>query len=168
MSEDYIQDLSSAGKLEPYKKDKPFWKRMVNVPNAIFVISLMLILIYFFTTSGPSQTINSNAIKETEMNKPKLLEIYYFYENSGDCSNCAEGKKFLENLKSQYSQINLRIYETAFDPDNREILNKFMKDYSVKSPSIPMIFIENRYFIGYSAGIGEEIKSYVENFTLSS
>jgi len=168
MSEDAIQDLSSAGKLESYKKEKPFWKKLVNVPNGIFAISIVLILIYFFTISTPSQTINTNAIKETEINKPKMLEVYYFYDNSVDCGSCVQGMTFMQGLKSQYSQVNLRTYETGYDPDNMGLFRKFIKDYSVDNPVFPMIFIEGKFFSDFSTGIGEEIKTYIENFTSSS
>ncbi|MBS3074079.1 hypothetical protein J4447_01345 [Candidatus Pacearchaeota archaeon] len=165
-----LKDLSAVGKLQPYKKEagQHVWKKFVNIPNAIFAVSVILIMIYFFTIPSPEPTISAEAVKSLETAKPKLIEIHYFYENSKDCSRCIEGRAFMEGLKKKYSSINLKMHEMSFDPDNKKLFKEFIENYSVEEPIIiPMIFTNDIYFKDFSNSIGVEIDSYVKNATQS-
>ena len=176
MGDDAVIDLGKAGSFEPYKKEAtmPSWKRFVNVPNTLFFVSVVLVLIYFFTLSpNPSTsvdnnaTINSNVVKsETPViNKTKLLEINYFYE-SLNCTSCLEGKAFLESLKNNNKLIKLNLYEMSYHPDNKVLLKTYSKEYSLSSPVvIPETFINEKYFSGFTNGIGSDIQLYVDELT---
>ncbi|MEK6918655.1 MAG: hypothetical protein AABW73_01315 [Nanoarchaeota archaeon] len=174
MVDDAIVDLGKAGSFEPYKKEAsmPYWKKFVTLPNAIFAISVILVLVYFFTLPS-SQTINSNVVKSLDdtaslsKNISKLVEINYFYE-AVNCTSCLEGKSFVQGLKDNNRLVKLNLYEMSYDDDNRELLKVFSKDYGANGEVVlPMTFIREKYFSGFTSVIGSEIGLYVQNLTSS-
>jgi len=144
---------------------KGFFRKRLSPSNILLLISVLLIVIYFFANPSVKPSINSEAVLDLGLDdKPQIIEVYYFYENSPDCGRCLEGKAFVEGLKAKYSQIILRTYEVKYDPDNQELLNQFAKEYDVAKPHIiPMTFIEGKYFKDFTNGIGSDMNSYVRN-----
>ncbi len=139
----------------------PTWRKFVNIPNAIFAVSIILILIYFLTMPNSQPSVNAKVIDTPKINKPKLLEVYYFYDAS-NCSKCVDGKAFMDGLRKKYLSINLRSYEMSYDPDNKAVFDKFLVDYSVPKPYVsPTTFIDGKYFKDFSNGIGNDIEVYI-------
>lgn len=89
----------------------------------------------------------------------KNVEITFFY--SPTCQHCLEEEKFLDNLKNDYSWINIKSYEFS---KNISLAINFYEDYNVPSNEqglVPLTFIDDKYFVGFNEQIGEQIKNYI-------
>jgi hypothetical protein len=165
MGDGVISDLSRAGSI-----DSPAVRinKLFTIPNIILAVSILLIVIYFFSLSANKPSISAQAIVTPEMIKPKLTELYFFYDGSPTCGKCIEAKSFLDTLKRKNPKVALRSYEVSFDPDNELLLRDFSDKYDVPSPVVlPIIFINDRYFKDFSSRISLEVEAYVEELTSS-
>jgi len=91
------------------------------------------------------------------------VQIDIFYSTS--CPHCKEAKYFLHNLDQEYLDSELIIIEhNIAEKDNIELLKKLYLEYNVSQEnygSVPIIFIADKYVVGYSEKIGELIKNYL-------
>lgn len=89
------------------------------------------------------------------------IEINFFF--STICPHCVKGKIFLEELEKKYPQIEIK--KLGFiDKGNIELLKEFYRNYGVPSEIqgfVPITFIEERYFLGFSEEIGNDIENYI-------
>lgn len=89
------------------------------------------------------------------------VEIYFFYSKT--CPHCAAEKDFLENLVEEYEGVKLREFVVS---KNFELLENYYQDYQVPEEIyglVPITFIGERYFLGFSEEIGEEIEGCIKN-----
>ncbi len=92
------------------------------------------------------------------------VQIDIFYSTS--CPHCKEAKYFLNKLDQEYLDSELIITEhNIAEKDNIELLKKLYSEYNVSQEnygSVPIMFIADKYIVGYSDKIGELIKNYVQ------
>ncbi len=94
-------------------------------------------------------------------NAQEGLEIYFFYGKT--CPHCAEEKAFLEGLEEKYE--GLRVKEFAVS-ENFKLLEDYYRNYQVPERVhgwVPVTFIEEKCFLGFSEEIGKEMEEYIKN-----
>ena len=77
--------------------------------------------------------------------------VYFFY--GATCPHCAEEKPFLEELKNKYP-IELHQFEVYYNQTNVEIWNRVSSLYGAQPVGVPMTFIGDKAFIGFTKGDG--------------
>lgn len=166
MTDGVISDLSRAGSVEiPANRIKRFF----TLSNIVLIISLLLIVIYFFSlqfSSTSDSSINANAVNSQITAKtPKLVEIEYFYY-SNNCQSCLDGKTFLEGIKKNNHQVRLTLYEMSYDPENEALFKKKIKDYSLSGEvTLPVTIIGEKYWNGFTSPISFDMESYINQLT---
>jgi len=91
------------------------------------------------------------------------VEVDFFY--SAICPHCAEEKEFLKELEEKYPQIEIKQYEVLYSKDNQELLRVFYEEYQVPEGEwglVPVTFTSDKYFIGFSQQIANEIENCLE------
>ncbi len=78
--------------------------------------------------------------------------VYFFY--GATCPHCAEEKSFLEELKNKYP-IELHQFEVYYNQTNVEIWNQISSLYGAKPVGVPMTFIGDKVFVGFTKGDGQ-------------
>lgn len=91
------------------------------------------------------------------------LQINFFYSPS--CPHCAQERPFLEEISSSNPEIQLRTFD-LFEEKNVDVLKNLYGEYNVPKEiwgAVPITFIGEKYFLGYSGddGTGKQIKEYV-------
>ncbi len=88
--------------------------------------------------------------------------IKFFYSKT--CPHCAQERIFLENeIADEYPQIEI---EKLLVSENINLLKSFYQEYEVPKSEqgmVPILFIEEEYFLGFSEEMGEDIKEYIES-----
>lgn len=74
--------------------------------------------------------------------------IIYFFEADG-CPHCAKEKAFLEKLKLEDPDIEIKEYEITKNKQNQELLKRMSDKLFVNISNIPITFIGNKFFVGY-------------------
>lgn len=90
------------------------------------------------------------------------VEIIYFWGDG--CPHCAEAKPFLDRLEDDYPNVKITRYEVWYNAAN-QVLYKNKAD-ALKVPEggrgVPFIVIGDRYWMGYSPQIAEQIEAVVK------
>jgi thiol-disulfide isomerase/thioredoxin len=86
-------------------------------------------------------------------------EIAFFY--SSTCPHCAKEKDFLDELEEKYPVVAVNSYEAS---SNRNLLIQLYEEYEVPQDMwgyVPVSFVGENYWIGFSSDIGQEMETYV-------
>ncbi|MFH1450645.1 MAG: hypothetical protein ABIF92_01545 [archaeon] len=80
----------------------------------------------------------------------ETIDIVYFYGYT--CPHCAAFEEWLEEIKSEYpiNQVGFEVYANA---TNRELAKDMAKEYGEVFQGVPMIFVCDEVFIGFSEAI---------------
>jgi len=92
-----------------------------------------------------------------------LVEVNFFFSKL--CPHCAEERMFLEGLEKKYSEIKVNKLGTH-EKENIELLKSLYQKYKVpprEQGLVPVTFIKDKYFLGFSEKIGEDIESYASD-----
>ncbi|MBS1266064.1 MAG: hypothetical protein MAG795_00029 [Candidatus Woesearchaeota archaeon] len=91
----------------------------------------------------------------------KQLVLFY----SKTCPHCHEEIEFLNQIKTDYPDIEFNFYEIS-SPENSALLDKYAKEYDTTTRGVPRTFIADKVFIGFDPGQGEleytqQYKAYI-------
>lgn len=89
------------------------------------------------------------------------VNVYLFHSET--CMHCQAEIKFLDSIKEEYN-LNLHYYETYFNADNKELMNKVKDKMNIKSQYVPFTIIGNVYYIGFSDTIETAILKSIKNY----
>jgi thiol-disulfide isomerase/thioredoxin len=100
-------------------------------------------------------------IKAQELEK---VQIDVFY--SSTCPHCKEAKAFLANLDQQYASNELVInnYNIA-EKGSVDLLKQLYPKYNIPNENyglVPIMFVADKYFLGFNQNTGNTIKNYVD------
>ncbi len=85
----------------------------------------------------------------TLVNAQDIVCVYLFYGKN--CPHCAQEKNFLDSLSDKYP-VEIHDFEIYFDNDNRKLFEEVSEAYSTKMGGVPMTFIGDKAFVGFSEG----------------
>jgi glutaredoxin len=90
------------------------------------------------------------------------VELKFFYSRT--CPHCAEERAFLEGeIAEKYPEIEIEKFSVS---ENIEFLKLLYKKYEVPREEqglVPVLFIDNEYFLGFSEEIGNKIEKCIES-----
>lgn len=105
-------------------------------------VSLCLFLIASTSFSGSS---SKNSV------------LLYFFWGDG-CPHCAKEKEFLSVLKKKYPQLEIKDYEVWYNLASRQLLLTMSKSYNINPSGVPVTFIGDKAFIGFSEKTASQIE----------
>lgn len=91
------------------------------------------------------------------------VNLYLFHSET--CMHCQAEIKYLDELKKEYDNLKIHLYEVDSHKDNQEKMIKVKEKLKIDSPNVPFTIIGNYYYIGFSDGIGDGIKELVEKYS---
>jgi len=118
---------------------------------------IVLFLLFF------SLFININYVlgqDNTSDNNISKVNIYFFYGEG--CPHCAHEKPFLENLQQKYPQLNVKYYETWYNPENAKFFSDLAQAFGTNAMGVPTTFIDNKIWVGYSDYMANEIEDKIK------
>jgi thiol-disulfide isomerase/thioredoxin len=114
------------------------------------------------TLQKPADAISK---KETgnETVKPSgdLKEVVVYFFRGKGCPHCEEEKLFLNELKKKYPDMKIIDYEVWYNKQNAALLAKMAKAYNMKASGVPVTFIGENAFIGFSKHSKDEISDSI-------
>lgn len=76
--------------------------------------------------------------------------ILYLFWGEG-CPYCEKAKTFLTEIKESFPSLTIKDYEVYYNSENRDLFVEMAKSYGIDNPQgVPMIFINDQYFIGFA------------------
>lgn len=100
---------------------------------------------------------------DNENNDIKNTVTLYLFRGNG-CHFCENAIQFLETLPSEYSYLNIEIYEVWNNEENANLMNEVARKLDLEvSSSVPFIVIGNTYARrGFAEGMISGIKKEIE------
>ena len=86
----------------------------------------------------------------------------YFFRGKG-CPHCEEAEEFFKSIEGEYGQyFNLVDYETWYDQDNAELMQKVAKVRGEDAGGVPYIIIGDQSWNGYANDYDDAIKNKIK------
>ena len=95
-------------------------------------------------------------------NAEKPLNLYLFHGET--CPHCHDEIAFLNEIIPTYpeGQIVLNKYEVWNNEENADFMDKFAAAFGFEASGVPLLFIGEKYFVGFSESIGESIREQID------
>jgi cytochrome c biogenesis protein CcdA/glutaredoxin len=120
-------------------------------------LGLLLVLILLLSSFVSAQDVNHSVEGHEE-----IVDVVYFYGIG--CPHCEELEEFLDEIKDDYN-LNLVGYEVYQNESNRELAKKLAEEYGDSFRGVPMTFVGDKIFIGFSDRIRELIEGKIQSCT---
>ena len=88
---------------------------------------------------------------------PESVVIYIFWGDG--CPYCRAERAFLTELQARYPQIIVRDYEVYYNETNRAYMQQMLAAYGLEPSGVPTTFINDRYWVGFSDTIAQQIEA---------
>ena len=124
----------------------------------LVLIGLVLILL-----GSLSFLLKSQIKHETE---PGTIDLFY----SDNCPFCAKTRVFLHSLEAKYPQAIIN-HRKVSNQEDVQFLFTFYEKYQVPKDDygvVPVMFLKDKYFVGFSDGVGQEIEQSISNIQVST
>lgn len=93
----------------------------------------------------------------------KTLRVYLFHQES--CPHCKKEIQYLEELKNEYSNLDVVTYEVSQNVMNYNFMNRVIdKTGIVTNGQVPFTIIGTDYYIGFEDHIKKSIKDSIDKF----
>lgn len=100
--------------------------------------------------------------KDTKSEDSKKVKIYFF--RGEGCPHCAEAEEFFDSIKDEYGEYYTIVdYETWYNTENADLLQKVGKARDEEISGVPYILIGNKSWSGYSSNMNDEIISTIKS-----
>lgn len=100
--------------------------------------------------------------KDTKSEDSKKVKIYFF--RGEGCPHCAEAEEFFDSIKDEYGEYYTIVdYETWYNTENADLLQKVGKARDEEISGVPYILIGNKSWNGYSNDMNDEIISTIKS-----
>ncbi len=113
-----------------------------------------------------SPDVNSSSFlpdfkKNNDTKKEVKKVLIYFFEGAG-CPFCEKEKIFLNEISSKHKNLEIKHYEVWHNRENALLMAKMLNAYGLKSQGVPVTFIGEKVFIGFSEQIKADIIKAIE------
>ncbi len=122
-----------------------------NSQRCIYLLLPLLLLVVIAAFSLP-QTVSAQ-------NQQKVV-LTLFWGNG--CPHCAVERPFLANLQKKYPYLEVRTYELWYVESNIPIAEKMAAAYGFEVSGVPITFVGDKHWTGYSDGVGTEIEEAIK------
>lgn len=82
----------------------------------------------------------------------KNITLYLFYGDG--CPHCAAEEEYLEQVKKQYPNLQIELYEVWYDEDNQTLLQNVRESFGISNSYVPLTIVGNKTLVGYSDETG--------------
>jgi hypothetical protein len=122
--------------------------------------SLLLLLQPQNSQAGKDSPQASGDQAERSKNPREKIIVYFFWGNG--CRHCENEMRFLRELKRSQPSLEVRDYEVWHHQENAELLASLLRVHGVRSSGVPVTFVHNRLFSGFTAGTRLQIEQAIE------
>ncbi len=95
----------------------------------------------------PDTSAAAKKRRPSEIGNGKVI-VYLFWGTG--CPHCEKEKLFLAELKRSVPELEIRDYEVLYNTQNRDLLVALLKVHGMQASGVPITFIDNRVFRGFS------------------
>jgi hypothetical protein len=129
-------------------------------PGAGFLLKAAMLVVAVLFVARTSAWAADVASSLTVPQKQGRIEVYLFWGEG--CSHCEEEKRFLSGLARGYPELDVRMFEVLRDRKNLNMLIALMNAHGKQASGVPITFIGDRVFEGFSRPIQDSIERAIK------
>jgi hypothetical protein len=129
-------------------------------PQAGFLLKAAMLVVVVLFAARTSAWAADMAPSLTFPRKQGGIEIYLFWGEG--CSHCEEEKRFLSGLTHGHPDLNVRMFEVLHNRKNLNMLIALMNARGRQASGVPVTFIGDRVFEGFSRPIQASMERAIE------
>ena len=119
---------------------------------------LQLVFAFFLLTGFLLTPVAVEAYQQVAQNE---VNLYLFYGDG--CPHCADEEKFLAEKQKEYGdRLVVHAREVWYHPENVEILDQYADKFGFKPSGVPVTFIGDQHWVGFSSSTAVEIQNAIE------
>lgn len=120
----------------------------------VVLLGLLVLPLGVFAEDG---TEESSSTEES-----KKVNVYLF---RGDgCPHCEEAEEWFDSIQNEYGQYFIvKDYETWYDEDNADLMQKVADARGEEASGVPYIIIGNKSWNGFAEDYQDEIKEQIKS-----
>lgn len=120
----------------------------------LMLLLIMLLIVPF--------AVFAEGEEEAQAGEDKQVKVYFF--RGEGCSHCAETEEWFKSIEEEYGErFKIVDYETWYNKDNSELMQKVAKARKEDVSGVPYIIIGNKSWIGFTEDYKEEILSQIDS-----
>jgi len=108
---------------------------------------------------------DNSQVLEGSLGDEKVL-VYFFWGDG--CPYCERQKEAMDSWLSKYPNIEIKDFETWNNPENRDSLESLAASYGTSVQGVPMTFIGDKYWVGFSDALGAEMEAKLKECSENS
>jgi len=112
------------------------------------------------SSSGADRNRHGTAGDTSSRPLKRKFTVYFFWGDG--CPHCADEKPFLDKLQQRHPGMDIRSYEVWHDKQNSALLAGMSRAYHNSISGVPMTFVDQKVFVGFTEQKGRQIASAVE------
>jgi glutaredoxin len=116
---------------------------------------LILIIVSIFSSTLLAQDTNIIQTKEDKIN------VYFF--GTSTCPYCADEKEFFTNYVKENPDVRVHYFELDTQRQNAKLLMEFSEAFDERSTSVPITFISEKVWIGFSDSIKTQMETVINS-----
>ena len=117
----------------------------------LFILVIALLVIPFMVYAEGEETTATNS----------EVKIYLF--RGEGCPHCADAEKWFASIEEEYgSMFNVVDYETWYDEENKELMDKVAEARGEEASGVPYIIIGNKSWNGFTESYEEEMLAEIK------
>lgn len=118
----------------------------------VLVVAMLAVL-----SCTPGVTIDNGI---PELSGDNEIEIMLFWGDG--CPHCTTEKAFLAELTAKNPNVKVHDYEVWKNKGNQALFEKVATAYGASVMGVPVTFVGEEYFVGFSEGMKKQIIAVVE------
>ena len=125
---------------------------MKSLKYLLLIVSALLILPFAVFADGE---------EEAEATESKEVNVYLF--RGEGCPHCQEAEEWFASIEEEYgSYYNIVDYETWYDKDNAELMERVAEARGEEAQGVPYIIIGDKSWNGFAEDYEEEMLSQIK------
>jgi len=139
---------------------------MINgrrIRTICIVVGCLMILGLF--GYGPAMRVKADASMQIAPTPVTALPVVVYYFWGDGCPHCAATWVYWEEIGREYPNLEIRDYEVWYNDGNQELFLRMAGASGIERLAVPTIFIGDRYWVGSSDQIHNEITQVIDACT---
>ncbi len=114
----------------------------------LLLFTLIILITLFFNINQATATQLAPENTQTQINQTtKKLPVYFFWGDG--CPHCHAESIFLEKIKKDYPEIEIKAYEVYNNRENYKLLEKILEQRGAKVTGVPVTILGEQIIVGF-------------------
>lgn len=131
-------------------------KKLIIGISALVILVIIVLFLLINKGSPTGKVILDDSLK----GDPEKVTIYFFWREG--CPHCSNQKPYLEEWENKYSEIEVISFDIWEEDKNLKIFQDIASLYGIQARGVPITFIGEKNWIGFSSQMAEEMEEYIK------